>query len=88
MPRRTWGRGQGGAVIGVAWAIGGAIVAGGIVALLEDALDTRTLGEILAAGPADPRTFAAAASVAIGSSVVGFAAFVWALKGVALDTPR
>jgi membrane-associated phospholipid phosphatase len=88
MPRRTWGRGRGGAVTGVALLLAGVLVGIGLVALMVDVLDQRSLEGILAEGSFSPRTLAAAIAVATGSSLVVFAGYVWAMRGVAFEAPR
>jgi membrane-associated phospholipid phosphatase len=87
MPRRTWGRGRGGAVAAFAAVVGGLAIVAGLVAIAVSLFDGRALDEAIATVADDPRTFVAALVVSAGSSLIAFAAYVWGLRGVALEPP-
>jgi membrane-associated phospholipid phosphatase len=87
MPRRTWGRGRGGAVTGLVASVGGLAILAGLVALSASLLDGRALDEAITTVTDDPTTFAAALVVSAGTSLIAYAAFVWGLRGVALEHP-
>jgi membrane-associated phospholipid phosphatase len=87
MPRRTWGRGRGGSVTTLAGIAGSIVIVAGTVALAFTALDPTALGEAVERGTLSPPSFAAALVVALGSAVVACAGFVWALRGVAVESP-
>jgi membrane-associated phospholipid phosphatase len=90
MPRRTWGMGHGGWATRLAGLAGAGVIIAGIVSLVVAALDPAPLRDAAAAGAgaAEPRTFVAALVVTLGSALVGFAAYEWAMRGVALEAPR
>ena len=88
MPRRTWGRGHGGWTTRLAGGAGAGVIIAGIVSLLVAGLDPAPLGGATAAVGSEPRTFVAALVVTFGSALVAFAAYEWAMRGVALEAPR
>ncbi len=87
MPRRTWTRGLGGPVAAVAGIAGALVIVAGVAALAGTVLDPTAIGDAVDAGTLVPRTFAAALVVALGASVVACAGYVWALRGVAVESP-
>ena len=87
MPRRTWGRGLGGPAMTLVGAAGTAAVVAGGVGILVAGVDSRPLAELIATQEGGPRTFVAALAIAAGTSLVGCAGYVWAMRGVALELP-
>ena len=87
MPRRTWGRGLGGRATTVAGLAGAILVLVGIVGVGAAALDPAYQG-VAAAGATEARTFIAALVIALGCAVLACAAYVWAMRGVALELPH
>ena len=73
MPRRTWKRGV-------------AVVAG-MIGIVIIAVDPTPLAQLVTTNAIAPRTFVAALAVAAGTSLVGCAGYVWALRGVAFEMP-
>ena len=61
-------------------------IAVGITALLVTALDPAPLTQAIAVGTSEPRTFTAALITALGSALVACAGYVWAMRGVALES--
>jgi membrane-associated phospholipid phosphatase len=88
MPRRTWGMGHGGWATRLAGVAGAGVIIAGIVSLVVAGLDPAPLGGAAAASGVEPRTFVAALVVTFGSALVAFAAYEWAMRGVALEAPR
>jgi len=88
MPRRTWGMGHGGWATRLAGLAGAGVIIAGLASLVVAAFDPARLGDAAAAGGSEPRTFVAALVVTLGSALVAFAAFEWAMRGVALEAPR
>ncbi len=88
MPRRTWGRGRGGVVVSVAWLLGGAAVLAGIAGMVLSAIDPTPIREAIAASATEPRRFFDAIVVSLGSVLLACFAYVWAMRGVALESPR
>jgi membrane-associated phospholipid phosphatase len=88
MPRRTWGMGYGGWATRLAGLAGAGVIIAGIFSLVVAATDPAPLGHAAAAGGSEPRTFVAALVVTLGSALVAFAAYEWAMRGVALEAPR
>ncbi len=88
MPRHTWGRGRGGGVVMAAWLLGGAAVLAGIAGLTISAIDPAPIGDAIAASATEPRRFFDAIVVSSGSSLIACFAYVWAMRGVALETLR
>lgn len=87
MPRRTWRRGRPGLVaqlVGLAGVV--AVLAGGIGVAVVVA-DQPQLAALLDARAASPWPFIAALAIAVGTACVGFAAYVWAMRGVAFELP-
>ncbi len=85
MPRRTWRRGLGGGATGPATLIGTAAVLAGALGLAAVLVGPVPVREWLAVGPAPARTFVAAVTISAGASFLIVAAYVWALRGVALE---
>ncbi len=87
MPRRTWRRGVSGGVATAAAFVGAAaLLAGGVglgVAIVNDAPPA----DLLASGSPAARTFVAAVTISAGSAFLAVSAFVWAMRGVALEPP-
>ena len=88
MPRRTWGIGHGGWATRLAGLAGAGVIVAGIISLVVAALEPAPLRDAAAAGGPEPRTFVAALVVTLGSALVAFAAYEWAMRGVALEAPR
>jgi membrane-associated phospholipid phosphatase len=87
MPRRTWVLGRAGSVTTIAGLAGAMVFAAGLVALTATLLDPVPLRDAVDAGRAEPRAFAGALVVTLGSALVACAGFVWALQGVAVESP-
>lgn len=87
MPRRTWTRGLGGPAATVAGIAGVLVIVAGVAALAGTVLDPTAIGDAVEAGSVVPRSFVAALVVALGAAVVACAGFVWALRGVAVESP-
>ncbi|HEX7398926.1 MAG TPA: hypothetical protein VF302_04100, partial [Candidatus Limnocylindrales bacterium] len=87
MPRRTWGHGLGGPTMRLVGAAGTVAVVAGTIGIVVIAVDPSPLAGLLAANIVAPRTFAAALAVAAGTSLIGCAGYVWALRGVAFELP-
>jgi hypothetical protein len=69
-------------------AAGTVAVVAGTIGIVVIAVDPSPLAGLLAANTVAPRTFAAALAVAAGTSLIGCAGYVWALRGVAFELPR
>jgi len=87
MPRRSWRRGLGGGATGFATLLGAAAVLAGGLGLALVIVGPGPVGEWLAVGPAPERTFVAAVTISAGAAFLAVAAYVWALRGVALELP-
>jgi membrane-associated phospholipid phosphatase len=87
MPRRTWGRGLGGPPMRVVGAVGALAVIAGTIGIVFIGVDQTPLAELLASNTIAPRTFVAALAIAAGTSLIGCAGYVWALRGVAFEMP-
>ncbi len=87
MPRRSWRRGLGGGVTGTATVIGTAAVLAGGLGLAVVLVGPGPIGEWLAVEPAPGRTFVGAVTISAGAALLVVAAYVWALRGVALELP-
>jgi membrane-associated phospholipid phosphatase len=85
MPRRTWRRGHGGGATGLATMLGVAAVLAGGLGLALVVVGPGPVAEWLSVGPAPARTFVAGVTISAGSAFLVVAAFVWALRGVALE---
>lgn len=83
MPRRTWERGRPGLVIGSAAALGALALGAGIVTLVAGLVVSDVVEQTIEAAASGPTTFIAAAIAAAGSALIGVAAYVWAMNGVA-----
>jgi membrane-associated phospholipid phosphatase len=87
MPRRTWGRGRAGrattfvGVLGVVAVIAGAVLVTLVVA------DEPQLSELIAARAPATAPLIAALVIAVGTSLVASAGYVWAMRGVAIELP-
>ncbi len=88
MPRRSWGRGRGGGVVTVAWLLGGAAVLAGIAGMTLSAIDPAPIGDAIAASATEPRRLFDAIVVSLGSALIACFAYVWGMRGVALESPR
>jgi membrane-associated phospholipid phosphatase len=88
MPRRTWGRGLGGRATTVAGLAGAVVIVAGIVGVAGAGVDPSPLKDAVAASASESWTFIAALVIALGSALVACAAYVWAMRGVALELPR
>ena len=71
-------------VVGASGAV--AIVAG-TMGILVLGMSPPPLAEVIAAQALGPRTFIAALAIAAGTSLIGCAGYVWALRGVAFELP-
>jgi len=87
MPRRTWGRGLGGPPMRIVGAVGALAVIAGTIGIVFIGVDQTPLAELLASNTIAPRTFVAALAIAAGTSLIGCAGYVWALRGVAFEMP-
>lgn len=87
MPRRTWGRGRGGAVVTIAGLAGAAAVLAGIAGMTLAAIDPAPIGDAIEASASDPRILFDAIVVALGSAMIACFAYVWGMRGVALESP-
>jgi hypothetical protein len=87
MPRRTWRRGVGGPPIRLVGVVGAVAVVAGMIGIVVFGVDPSPLAELVATNAIAPRTFVAALAVAAGTSLVGCAGYVWALRGVAFELP-
>ena len=87
MPRRTWGRGLGGPAMRVVGASGAVAVIAGAIGIIVVGVDPTPLAALLATQALGPRTFVAALAIAAGTSLIGCAGYVWALRGVAFELP-
>ncbi|MGO9180766.1 MAG: phosphatase PAP2 family protein [Candidatus Limnocylindrales bacterium] len=87
MPRRTWGRGLGGPAMRVVGASGAVAILAGMIGILVVGLGPTPLAELSTTQALGPRTFIAALAIAAGTSLIGCAAYVWALRGVAFELP-
>ena len=87
IPRRTWGRGLGGGVTRIAGIAGFSAIVIGATGIVLALVDPTPLGDAIDAGTTAPAAFVAALVIAAGTSVIVFAAFVWAMLGVALERP-
>jgi len=87
MPRRTFGRGLGGraaTLVVVAGAL--AVIAGGAGVAIT-LVEPTPLTELIASRSSPPGSFVAALAIAVGTSLIACAAYVWAMLGVALELP-
>lgn len=87
MPRRTWGRGLGGPAMRVVGASGAVAILAGTIGILVVGLGPTPLAELNTTQALGPRTFVAALAIAAGTSLIGCAGYVWALRGVAFEPP-
>lgn len=87
MPRRTWRRGVGGPPMRLVGSAGAVAVVAGTIGIVVIGVDPSPLAELVATNAIAPRTFIAALAVAAGTSLVGCAGYVWALRGVAFELP-
>ena len=87
MPRRTWGRGLGGPAMRIVGASGAVAVIAGAVGIIVVGVDPTPLAELIATQVLGPRTFVAALAIAAGTSLIGCAGYVWAMRGVAFELP-
>jgi hypothetical protein len=87
MPRRTWGRGLGGPAMRVLGASGTVAIVAGAIGIVLVGVDPTPLAELIPTQALGPRTFVAALAIAAGTSLIGCAGYVWALRGVAFELP-
>jgi membrane-associated phospholipid phosphatase len=87
IPRRTWGRGLGGRVATIGGAAGAVAVILGVVGIAFAVVDATPLAELIATRSPASGTFVSALAIAIGSSFIACAGYVWAMRGVALEPP-
>jgi len=87
MPRRTWGRGLGGPAMTFAGACGAVAIIAGAVGIIVVGVDPTPLAELIATQALGPRTFVAALAIAAGTSLIGCAGYVRAMRGVAFELP-
>jgi membrane-associated phospholipid phosphatase len=87
IPRRTWGRGLGGRATTVAAAVGAIAVVAGSLGVAAAMLERTPLEDLVAAGPRASGTFVGALAIAVGTSFIACAGYVWAMRGVALERP-
>jgi hypothetical protein len=87
MPRRTWGPGAGGRVTSIAAWAGLLAICGGAVGLGLALVDPVPLASLIATRAATGEAFVPALAIAGGATVVALAAYVWAMRGVALELP-
>jgi membrane-associated phospholipid phosphatase len=87
MPRRTWGRGLGGRTTGLVGGAGAAVAIAGVGGVALAVADPTPLADLVATGSTAPDTFAAALAIAVGTSVLACAAYVWSMRGVAVELP-
>ena len=85
MPRRTWARGRAGLAIGSAAVLGTIAVVGGVLMLVVGLLASDVLKLTIEAAASEPAAFLAALIAAVGASLIGNAAYVWAMNGVAVE---
>lgn len=86
MPRRTWGRGRPGAIVATAAVAGVMALGAGVVILAAGFVASDILGQTIEAAASEPTAFIAATVAALGSSLIGYAAYVWAMNGVAFES--
>jgi len=87
MPRRTWGRGRGGRATTIVVALGVVAVIGGAVGVAFVFTDQPRLAELIGARAPATGPFIAALAIAVGTSLIACAGYVWAMRGVALELP-
>jgi membrane-associated phospholipid phosphatase len=87
MPRRTWGRGVGGRVVGIVAVVGIAAVAGGALGIVILFAEEQRLVEAIGGRSSMAGPFIAALAIAVGTALVAFAAYVRAMRGIALELP-
>ncbi len=86
MPRRTWGRGRPGWIVAAAAVAGVGALGAGLVILAAGLVTSDILGQTIEAAASEPTVFVAATVAALGSSLLGYAAYVWAMNGVAFQS--
>lgn len=87
IPRRTWGRGLGGRATTIAGAVGAVAVILGAVGIAFAVVDATPLAELIATRSPASGPFVSALAIAVGSSLIACAGYVWAMRGVALELP-
>ncbi len=85
MPRRSWRLGRPGLVIGSAAVLGAVAIGAGVVSLVVGFLASDVIEQTIEAAASEPTAFAAATVAAVGASLVSYAAYVWAMNGVAIE---
>lgn len=87
MPRRTWRAGLGRGAVRAGGLLGSvAILVGGAIVVLA-ALDPTPVGEAFETLADAPRAFVAALVIVGGTALLAVAALLWALRGIALESP-
>jgi hypothetical protein len=71
----------------VVGASGAVAILAGMIGILVVGLGPTPLAELSTTQALGPRTFIAALAIAAGTSLIGCAAYVWALRGVAFELP-
>jgi hypothetical protein len=66
---------------------GAAAVIAGAIGIVLVGVDPTPLAELIPTQALGPRTFVAALAIAAGTSLIGCAGYVWALRGVAFELP-
>lgn len=87
MPRRTWTRGLGRRTTFITGATGVIVICAGAVILAIALVDPAPLGRLIDDRSTTPEAFVASIAIAIGTALIGTGAYVWAMRGVAVDLP-
>ncbi|MFH0751273.1 MAG: phosphatase PAP2 family protein [Chloroflexota bacterium] len=87
IPRRTWGHGLGGRATALAGGAGAVAVIAGAAGIALAIVDPTPFAELIKVGSSASGTFVAALAIAAGTSLIACAAYVWAMRGVALELP-
>lgn len=85
IPRRTWRHGLGGRATTIAGAAGAVAVMVGAVGIAFAVVDATPLAELIATRSLASGTFVSALAIAVGSSFIACAGYMWAMRGVALE---
>jgi hypothetical protein len=85
MPRRSWGTGFGGRTTTVAAVAGVVAVVAGAAGLAVAMIDPAPLASLVADRATTPESFVAALAIAAGTAAIAAAAYLWAMRGVALE---
>ncbi len=87
MPRRTWTRGLGRRTAYITGATGLIVIGAGAAGLALALVDPAPLGRLINDRATTPEAFVASIAIAIGTALIGTGAYVWAMRGVAVDLP-